>query len=604
MPEAPTTTYRIDGMDCADCAVTIQNGVARLAGVRHVSVDFITTRMQVDGDAPAQAIRQRVEALGYRLADNSPAPPSEPNLAIGFGRYLLRRRDTRLALAGGALILAALASQALGAPAAASQAILLAALMVAGYPIARSGLTALIVNRDFNINLLMSIAAVGAVIIGEPAEAATLIFLFAVAEALEGYTADRARDSLRRLMELAPALAIRLDGEREARVPVEALRVGDRLLVPPGERIPMDGRVTQGASDVNQAPITGESLPVRKAEGAEVFAGSVNGQGALIVRVTHLAGDNMLSRIIQLVEEAQAARAPAQRFIDRFARIYTPAMVAAAALVAAVPPLVFGQPFFDTPDGAHGWLYRALALLVIACPCALVISAPVTMVSALTAAARRGVLVKGGAHLEALARVRAVAFDKTGTLTRGELVVSHYRSVDCENGEACAACDDVLALAASLERRSAHPLARAVVAAAEQRGLADVYPAAESVEALAGRGVQGRVNGKLATLGSHRLFDEDHPHAAQVCDWIEAAEARGHTSLLVCDGDRVRGYVSLADEVRADGRAALADLRSLGLATVMLTGDNAAVAQAVGAAMGVGEVRSSLMPAEKLAAIH
>jgi Cd2+/Zn2+-exporting ATPase len=600
--------YSIAGMDCADCALKIEKGVRQLPGARDVRVDFATAKLRVNGDVSGDSVRKRVEALGYRLVESrgSLLHARRPTLhaQLGFGQYLLSRLETRLALLGGGVILLAFllgSTQIIGETL--QDALYIAALALAGYPIARSGLGNLIINRDFNINLLMTIAAVGAVIIGEATEAATMIFLFAIAEALEGYTTDRARDSLRQLMELAPVQAIRLSAGHEERVPVDALRVNDMILVKPGERIPMDGVITAGASDVNQAPITGESLPVRKGMGEEVFAGTVNGGGALEVRVTHLAQDNTLSRIIRLVEEAQSVRAPSQRFIDQFARVYTPAMVTLAVLVAVLPPLLFGAPFLDTPDG-HGWLYRALALLVIACPCALVISAPVTMISAITAAARRGVLVKGGAYLEALGQVRVFAFDKTGTLTRGAPVVTGYRSVDCETGGECALCDDVLALAAALERRSAHPIAHSVVAAAEQRGLAGVYAPAEGVAMQAGSGVQGRVNGKLATLGNHHLFDADHPHNDQLCEWVESAEAGGQTTMLLCDGDRVRGYIAVADEVREDSRRVIADLRALGLETVMLTGDNAIVAQAVGQRVGVDDVRSGLMPEDKLEAIN
>ncbi|HKZ82651.1 MAG TPA: heavy metal translocating P-type ATPase [Anaerolineae bacterium] len=600
--------YSIDGMDCADCALKIEKGVRQLRGVRDVRVDFATAKLHVDGAVSADSVRERAQALGYRLIESRGsllhAPRPTLHAPLGFGHYLLGRIETRLALVGGGVILLAFllgSMQIIGETV--QDVLYAAALALAGYPIARSGLGNLIVNRDFNINLLMTIAAVGAFIIGETTEAATMIFLFAIAEALEGYTADRARDSLRQLMELAPAQAIRLSAGREESVPVDALRVNDMILVKPGERIPMDGVVTAGASDVNQAPITGESLPVRKGVSEEVFAGTVNGGGALEVRVTHLAQDNTLSRIIRLVEEAQSVRAPSQRFIDQFARVYTPAMVLLAVLVAFLPPLLFQAPLLDTPDG-HGWLYRALALLVIACPCALVISAPVTMISAITAAARRGVLVKGGAYLEALGQVKVFAFDKTGTLTRGAPVVTAYRSVDCETGGECVLCDDVLALASALERRSAHPIAHSVVAAAEQRGLAGAYAPAEDVAMQAGSGVQGRVNGRLATLGNHHLFDADHPHNERLCEWVESAEADGQTTMLLCDGDRVRGYIAVADEVREDSRRAIADLRALGLETVMLTGDNAIVAQAVGHSVGVDDVRAGLMPEDKLEAIN
>src|SRR5690606_7901607 len=371
-----------------------------------------------------------------------------------------------------------------------------------------------------------------------------------------------------------------------------------------GERVPMDGVVISGTSSANQAPITGESIPVYKTVGDTVYAGSINGEGTLEVRVTQLAVDNTLNRIIKLVEEAESRRAPSQRFVDRFAHYYTPGVVVLALLVAIVPPLLFGAPFFDTPDG-HGWFYRALAMLVIACPCALVISTPVTVISAITAAARRGVLIKGGAHLEALGGIRAVAFDKTGTLTAGRPVVTQLRSVDCEVGDnACSLCTDVLALAAAVEKRSTHPLAQAVLQAAEAHAVLDQYAPATDVELLAGRGVQGRVGDRLVTVGSHTLFEADYPHPQKLCDLVDSAEAQGQTAMLLSDGDRVRGYIAVADQPRDSSRAVIRDLNALGLQTIMLTGDNEQAARAIGRQVDVTDVRAQLMPEDKVNAVR
>ncbi|MCZ7543679.1 MAG: heavy metal translocating P-type ATPase [Anaerolineae bacterium] len=394
-------------------------------------------------------------------------------------------------------------------------------------------------------------------------------------------------------------------GAHEVSVDVRDLHVGETILVKPGARIPMDGVVTSGTSAVNQALITGESMPVHKAPGAEVFAGTVNGEGALEIEVTQPASDNTLQQVIRLVEAAQSQKAPAQRFVDRFARVYTPAVVLVAALVATVPPLLFGAPFHDTAD-AQGWLYRALALLVVACPCALVISTPVAVISGITGAARRGVLIKGGAHLEALGRVRAFAFDKTGTLTEGRPVVTNYRAVDCVNDALCAPCDDVLALATAVERRSAHPLAQAVVAEAEKRGLAHAYAPAESVEALAGRGVTGQVDGRTVTVGSHALFHEMYGECEPLHDRVSAAERQGETTMLLSDGARVRGFISVADKVRPTSRAAVAALKAMGgvETTVMLTGDNPAAARAIADAVGIDAVRASLLPQDKVEAVR
>ncbi len=595
--------YSIEGMDCADCARHVQEGVAKLEGLKNVEVNFVTGLLTFEGQAPLESIRGRVEALGYRLGEPSAAPAPREGSLPGFFRYLLGQSETRLALIGGGLLLLSLPAAWLGLPSLVSAGLQLVALTVAGYPVARSGLANLFINRSVSINLLMTIAAVGAVIIGEMSEAATLIFLFAVAEALEGFTTDRARRVLGELHELAPAQALRLGPEGEALTPVASLQPGERILVRPGERIPLDGEVLAGHSEADQAPITGESMPAPKAPGDLVFAGSVNGSGALEIRVTRRADDTALARIIRMVTEAQGRRAESQRFIDRFAAVYTPAVVGVAVLVAAVPPLMFGQPFFNA-GSEHGWLYRALALLVIACPCALVISAPVTVISAISAAARKGVLIKGGLYLETLAAVKAVAFDKTGTLTRGRPAVTHLRAIDCSGEAECERCDEVLALAGALERRSAHPLAQAVVEAAASRGVLERYPAAQDIVQISGRGLQGRVDGKIATVGSHILFDDQHPHAAELCSWVEQAEQAGHTTMLVCDGDRVRGYLALADEIRPESPAVLAELRKLGVSTAMLTGDNPAAAARVGQSLGIVEVKAGLLPENKVSAVE
>jgi len=629
-----TLHLRITGMDCADCAATLEKGVGNLAGVKNCSANFGAARLNVEFDAAhldESAIVARIQDLGYDVPADTPnltAAAALPRGGIlGFFPFLFKRTDTALAAIGGMFVALGMLAEFFNAPENFVQIVYWLALVIAGYPIARSGWRRLWLNREININLLMALAAIGAVIIGEEAEAATVIFLFAIGEALEGYTMDRARHSIRKLMLLTPAEATVLRpcldcrehlgrdgytggpcpfcGAHETRVAVERLKVGETILVKPGERIPVDGVVTAGASAVNQAPITGESIPVTKTLGDEIFAGTVNGQGTLDVRVLRKAADSTLSNIIHLVEEAQSQRAPSQRFVDRFARIYTPAVVIAALLVAILPPLLFGAPFWNLPDGAHGWLYRALTLLVISCPCALVISTPVTIVSAISAAAKNGVLIKGGAYLEALAKVRAFAFDKTGTLTHGQPIVVELRSFNCEhtNEKACDSCDDVLQLAAAVERRSEHPLAQAVVNAAGERKPHNGY-VAEEVEAITGRGVRGKVNGKNITVGSHPLFDVEHPHDQTICRAMDAVEKNGCTIMLVSEGERLAGYIAVADKTRDTSRAAIEALKKLGIEkSVMLTGDNATTAQTIARVVGIDEVRAQLLPAQKLEAV-
>ncbi len=630
--QLPTShELQITGMDCADCALTLERGVARLEGVEHCEVNFTTGKMRLSGSADPDAIEARIRALGYGIAPTADAPaPAAAGNDGGLWRYLTGRRDMRLALAGLALLLASFAAALLEGPRALSAGLHVLVVLLAGLPIMLNGWRELRYARNITINLLMSIATLGALLIGETGEAATVIMLFAIGETLEGYAAERARYSLRSLLDLVPQQATVLRpcmdcaehlgqdgytggpcpfcGTHEVSVPVGDLAVGDTVFTRPGERIPMDGAVLSGESAVNQAPITGESVPVHKMAGDPVFAGSINGAGALEVVVTRLAEDNTLSRIIHLVEEAQSNRAPVQRFIDRFARWYTPAVVILALGLALLPPLLFQAPFWDTPD-TRGWLYRALALLIIACPCALVISTPVTVVSALTNAARQGILIKGGAPLEALAGIQAFAFDKTGTLTRGEPELITAHAFDCLTGTddlRCEPCTNLLAMAAAVERRSEHPLAQAIVSAAGERALLERYPAAQAVTSLAGQGVQGQINGNQVTIGSHRYFDQSFPHTAEVCAQAAAHEQRGQTTMLLAEGDTVRGLLAVADQPRPASRDALRRLKALRprAATIMLTGDNAVTARAIADAIGVDDVRAEMLPADKLDAVR
>jgi len=599
--------YDIGGMDCAHCALEVQTGVSKLPGVESARVEFTSGKMYLQGDIAFDVLKGRVESLGKTIADPAEAKaaytPSRGGI-LGFWDYLTTHRDSQFALMGGAILgVTLLIGLLLNLPESITGWLYTGAMLVALYPIARSGLNTLWINRSFNINLLMTIAAVGAIIIGEHLEAATVVFLFAIGEGLEGYTADRARDSIRSLLALKPEHALRLTASGEETVHVDALAVGDTILVKPGERIPMDGDVLKGSGGVNQAPITGESIPVHKTTGDTVFAGSINGDAALTITVTHLAADNTLNRIIQMVEEAQSVRAPSQRMIDQFAAYYTPGVVMLAAAVALLLPLFFNVPFWDA-GGEHGSLYRALTMLVIACPCALVISTPVTVISAIAAAARRGVLIKGGSHLETLGRINAFAFDKTGTLTQGKPIVMQTRATNCTDDAAgCAACDDVLALAAAVEGRSTHPLAQAVTTAAHNRHLEGAYAPAESVTSLAGRGVQGVVGGHTVTVGSHRYFDEQYPHSHEFCQLVNTAEQQGQTTMLLAEDEQVRGFIAVADAPRSDSAAVIRELRGMGAETIMLTGDNATVAQAVAASIGVDDVRAGLMPEDKVKAV-
>lgn len=624
-------TFMIKGMDCAGCARTIETGVAQLAGVDRCELSFTTERLRVQGSVSSATVVARIRDLGYQVAepadhtteqsslagletreDRLPDVPRQPTRLL---RFLWERRETRMALLGALLILPGLIlHEILQLDVAWVDLLSLAALLLAGLPVARSAWRAITITRELNINVLMTIAAIGAVVIGAITEAGMVMVLFAIGEALEGYTATRARQAMRSLLEVVPASAVKISttccGDRsEARVPVGTLQVGDLVVVHPGERIPIDGAVRSGYSAVNQAPITGESRLIEKAPGDELFAGSINGEGALEVEVARPADDSLISRMVALVSEAQERRAPVERVIDRFARWYTPAVVAIALLVAVIPPLLLAQPFWNPADGSFGWLYRALALLVVACPCALVISTPASIVSALSAAARRGVLIKGGTAIESLSRIQAIAFDKTGTLTRGQPAVVAVRSVGCHNpsdaADQCDACDELLALAHAVERRSEHPLAHAIVSAGSDRGLAARYPAAERVTALVGQGVSGMVGDREVLVASHRHFDSAIPHAPNHCHAASSDAAQGCTPVLVSAAGSYQGTITVADTLRATSADAIAELRQLGLRRiVMLTGDERAAAERLATSIGISDVRAELLPAQKVAAVE
>jgi Cd2+/Zn2+-exporting ATPase len=443
--------------------------------------------------------------------------------------------------------------------------------------------------RSLDINVLMLVAASGAVVLGEWSEAAAVVFMFAVAQALEARTLERARMAVRALMDLTPAEALVRAADGERKVPVDQVPIGSVIVIKPGEKLPLDGEVVAGTSVVNQAPVTGESLPVEKSAGDEVFAGTINGRGALDVLVTRLRRDTTLARIIHLVEQAQTRRAPAQTFVERFARVYTPAVIALAACVAILPPLALGGEW-------QTWIYRALVLLVVSCPCALVISTPVSIVAALSSAARKGVLIKGGAHLERAGSIRCIAFDKTGTLTHGTPEVVDVISL---NGVPTGA---IVALAASIERRSEHPIARAIVHYAESAGL----PAAAGLEvaALAGLGAEGHVSGAHVVLGNHRLFEERQLCSPALHERLETLGARGQTAVLVARDGEALGIIAVADRPRAAGRDVVDILRQQGVESiVMLTGDSQGTAMAIAAQLGIDDVRAELMPEDKVKAI-
>ena len=517
----------------------------------------------------------------------------------GFWRYFVRMPDLKIIVPGWILLLGTILLGRLGINPTLLLILQFGVLPVAGWMIFRNGAISLFKEHDLNMNVLMSIASIGAVAIGEAHEALIMVILFTLSEALEGYTNDHARAILTEFADLAPHEALLVAGDGEKLVPIETLQVGDRILVRAGERFPMDGLVARGNSEVNQAPITGESRLVPKGVGDEVLSGSVNGQGVLEVQVSRLAADNTIQRIIALVTDAQENKAKQEKFIDRFARVYTPIVMAISVLVAVIPTLVFKQNFWNTPE-TYGWFHRALSVLMVGCPCALIISTPITMVSGLTRAARAGVIFKGGIFLESLSDSKVMAFDKTGTLTLGKPTVTKVEATYCTGNDHCEPCNDLVAIASSLEAHSTHPLGAAVLQEAVARGVHNRYPAAEGLQVLEGRGQQGVLNGKLATVGSLPLFLAEHETPEKIVEEVEEAEERGQTTMLICDGERVVGYLAVQDEPRPETREVIAELKAEGIRTLMLTGDNSGVADSIAEKVGIDNVFAGLLPAEKL----
>jgi Zn2+/Cd2+-exporting ATPase len=587
--QAPTCTrcavhaesvFRVDGMCCGEEAKILERRLRPLNGIEELSADVVGQRLHVKYDAALVSTNGIVDAVaetGMRAWLEHEKPIAPPNTA-SRGRLVA---VSAIALAAG------LALQFAGFPSAWTVPAFLIAVLSGGVYTGRRALQSLRA-RTLDINVLMLVAVAGAMALGEWSEAATVVFLFAIAQWLESRSMDRAREAIRALMDLSPGQARVRYGDREENVPVDRVAIGAVMIVRPGEKIPLDGDVISGRSDVNQAPITGESLPADKGPGDEVFAGTINGHGALEVSVTRRQRDTTLARIIHLVETAQAQRAPSQQFIDRFARWYTPAVIA-LAIALVIVPVAFGGDFSD-------WFYRALVVLVISCPCALVISTPVSIVSALAGAARRGVLVKGGVHLERLAAVRAIAFDKTGTLTRAVLRVSALQP------QLSLTEDELLGIAAAIEVRSEHPIAAAIVAEARGRGLA--FAGVAGVRALPGLGAEGEVNGVHVVCGNARLFRERGYLTDAVVRAADVMAETGSSPVLVAINGAVAGIIGVADQEREIAADALDLLHRQGFERiVMLTGDQEATARAVGARLGVDEVHAGLLPHEKVKAV-
>ncbi|CAK0365097.1 cadmium-translocating P-type ATPase [Burkholderia pseudomallei] len=591
------SAFRIMQMDCPTEETLIRKKLGAMSEVAALEFNLMQRMLAVEHVPGAEAgIAAAIRSLGM-------TPEQADAGASGRGALPAPADAPRpwwpLAVAG----VAAAASEAatwLQLPVWLAAALALAAVATCGLGTYRKGWIAL-TNGNLNINALMSIAVTGAMAIGQWPEAAMVMVLFTVAELIEARSLDRARNAIQSLMRLAPdTVTLRQpDGTWQ---PVDAAQValGAIVRVKPGERIGLDGEIVAGRSTVNQAPITGESLPVEKTEGDAVYAGTINEAGSFEYRVTAVASNTTLARIIHAVEEAQGAKAPTQRFVDSFARVYTPIVFAIALVVAIAPPLVL--------DGAwRDWIYRALVLLVIACPCALVISTPVTIVSGLAAAARRGILVKGGVYLEQGRRLAWLALDKTGTITRGKPVQTDFEMRAADVDAAL-----VRGLAASLAARSDHPVSQAVAAASAAQAGAGGVPRAKPAsfadvadfEAIPGRGVRGKIDGVPYWLGNHRLVEELDCCTSALEARLDELERQGKTVVMLIDGARVLGLFAVADTVKDTSRAAVAELHALGIKTAMLTGDNPHTAQAIAQQVGIDDARGNQLPQDKLAAVE
>jgi Cd2+/Zn2+-exporting ATPase len=642
-----TARLTVPEMDCPSCAQKVDKGLRRVDGVLEATLQPTTGTATVtyDPDRTSEAdVVAAIEAAGYEVLGGPTDGDDErggsargvdvaPPTAVWTSS---RAKKTWL---GAVLVTVGLVfeflltgrnvavASVLGEPLHVADVLFLGAVAASGVPVVRSGYYSA-KSRSLDIDLLMGTAIIAATGIGYFVEAATLAVLFSIAELLEDYAMDRARDSLRELLELSPDEATVLRDGAEVTVPAEDVAVGETVVVRPGDKIPLDGTVVDGESAVDQSPITGESVPVDKAVGDEVYAGAINEGGYLELEVTSTAGDSTLSRIIELVQGAQANKTETERFVDRFAGYYTPVVVVLAILTAAIPPLVIAEPVsvavagygLTFAAGWQPWFVRGLTLLVIACPCAFVISTPVSVVSGVTSAAKNGVLIKGGNYLEAMGEVDAVALDKTGTLTKGELAVTDVVTV----GDADEAT--LLRYAAGLERRSEHPIAAAILARADEAGVGDV-PEPDGFERLPGKGIRGDIDGETYYAGKPALFEElgvdrsvtrsatdggvpvadavgtdDGPGAEET---IAALASAGKTVVLVGTASQLLGAIAIADEVRPASRRAVERLKALGVTrVVMLTGDNEGTARAIAEQVGVDEYRAELLPDEKVAAVE
>lgn len=573
--------YRLENLTCASCAMKFEKNVKNLPSIEDVQVNFGASKLAFSGSATIEDL----EAAG--AFDGIKVVPLQNKMIEPKTSFFKRKENLVTLFSLLFLLMGMYVSFRYAETHPAAIALFAIAIVIGGTSIFKTGLRNL-VRFEFDMKTLMTIAIIGAAIIGEWREGAVVVFLFAVSEALEAYSMNKARQSIRQLMDIAPPSALVKRGETFMELPTEDIIVGDILIVKPGQKIAMDGAVLTGSSTVNQAAITGESIPVQKKSGDNVFAGTLNEEGALEVTVTKLVGDTTIAKIIHLVEDAQAEKAPSQKFVDKFAKYYTPAIIVIAILVAIIPPLLGGD--------WNAWIYQGLAVLVVGCPCALVVSTPVAIVTAIGNAARQGVLIKGGIHLEETGRLDVIAFDKTGTLTKGYPEVTDF-IVGKEIAQ-----EQLLSAIAAVESMSQHPLAKAVVDYAHHHGAQKVV--VSNFQSVTGKGAYAEIDGMTTYIGSLSWAQELSSLPEDILQQAASLQRQGKSVMAIVTGTDFSGLLAVADPIRAESRDVLEQLKSIGIRhTVMLTGDHQVTAEAIAAELGVTDVRAGLMPEDKLTAI-
>ncbi|EHR9820818.1 cadmium-translocating P-type ATPase [Listeria innocua] len=573
--------YRVEGLSCTNCAAKFEKNVSQIPKVTDAKVNFGAGKISIEGEATIAEI----EAAGaFENLKVQSEHDTEPRIET---KEPFVKRNWNLLVSLFLIILALVSQVVNGEDALLTEGLFILAIIIGGFSLFKEGFSDLF-KLDFSMESLMTIAIIGAAIIGEWTEGSIVVILFAISEALERFSMDKARQSIHSLMDIAPKEALIRRNNVEQMINVSKIEVGDIMIIKPGQKIAMDGQVIKGHSSVNQAAITGESVPIEKNINDDIFAGTINEEGALEVKVTKHVNDTTIAKIIHLVEEAQGERAPAQAFVDKFAKYYTPTIMVIAALIVIVPPLFFNGDW-------NTWLYQGLSLLVVGCPCSLVISTPVSIVSAIGNSAKNGVLVKGGIYLEEIGGLKAIAFDKTGTLTKGTPTVTDFTTVDSKDEE------KYFSIITALESYSQHPLASAILKEADNRAISYKSVVVDEFTSITGKGIQGNIEGITYLVGSPKLFESILTDNSKIIETYQRLQQQRKTAMLLGTDKQILAVIAVADELRESSKAVIEKLHDLGIEhTIMLTGDNATTAQSIGKQTGVTEIKGDLMPQDKL----